>query len=198
MSARMEVPSYGVGTRLCIASGDGQMRSGDTVETMNGWTIRPARPGDGAGLASLHVAGGEDYVALDPTRFRVPDEDGLAEWLDRDLASSGDSWICFVAEEDGRIVGEVEARLLQPMESARYQVITALGQVRGEVNSVGVLKSHRRRGIGRALMEHADGWLRDRGAVLIELDTLARSPESVPFYEATGYQPRSIIFERRT
>lgn len=168
-----------------------------TVATMGEWEIRPARPGDGAGLASLHLAGGEDYVALDPIRFRVPDEDGLGEWLDRDLASSGSSWICYVAEEDGRIVGQVEARLLQPMESARYQVITALGQVRGEVNSLGVLKSYRRRGIGRSLMEQAERWLADQGASVIELDTLATSPESVPFYEAIGYRPRSIIFERK-
>ena len=66
-------------------------------------------------------------LAAYPTRFRVPDEDGLAEWLDRGLASSGGSWVCFVAEGDGWIVGEVEARLLQPMDSARYQVINALG-----------------------------------------------------------------------
>jgi ribosomal protein S18 acetylase RimI-like enzyme len=165
---------------------------------MNGWTIRPAPPGDGVGLASLHVAGGKDYLELDPTSFRVPDENGLVEWLDQDLTSSGGSWICFVAEEGGRIVGQVEARLLPPMDSARYQLITALGQIRGEVNSLGVLKSHRRRGIGSALMEHAGRWLADRGAVVIELDTLAESPESVPFYEAIGYRPRSIIFERRT
>jgi GNAT superfamily N-acetyltransferase len=165
---------------------------------MGAWKIRPARPGDGAGLASLHLAGGNDYLELDPTRFRIPDEDGLAEWLDGDLESSGGSWICFVAEEDGRIVGQAEARLRQPMESARYQVITALGQVRGEVNSLGVLKSHRRQGIGRALIEHAERWLADRGATVIELDTLATSLESVPFYEAIAYEPRSIIFERRT
>lgn len=116
----------------------------------------------------------------------------------RDLASSGGSWICFVAEEDERIVGQVEARLLQPMDSARYQVIAALSQVRGEVNSLGVLTSHRRRGIGRALMNHAEGWLEDRGAVVIELDTLATSSESVSFYHAIGYRPRSIVFERRT
>jgi ribosomal protein S18 acetylase RimI-like enzyme len=168
-----------------------------TVASMGGWKIHPARPGDGAGIASLHLAGGNDYLELDPTRFRIPDEDGFAEWLDSDLAASGDSWICFVAEEDGRIVGQVEARLLQPMDSARYQVIKALGQVRGEVNSLGVLKSHRRRGIGRALMEHAERWLADRGASTIELDTLATSPESVPFYESIGYEPRSIIFERK-
>src|SRR6266550_4969222 len=165
---------------------------------MDKWKIREARQGDGAGIASLHLAGGKDYLELDPTRFRIPDEDGLAAWLDGDLESSDGSWICFVAEEDGRIVGQVEARLLQPMDSARYQVITALGQVRGEVNSLGVLKSHRRRGIGRALMEYAERWLADRGAVVIELDTLATSTESVPFYEAIGYRPRSIVFEQRT
>ena len=88
--------------------------------------------------------------------------------------------------------------MLQPLDSARYQVIATLGQVRGEVNSLGVLKSHRRRGIGRALMERAERWLADRGAVVIELDTLAESPESVPFYEAIGYRPRSMIFERKT
>jgi GNAT superfamily N-acetyltransferase len=168
----------------------------DSVTALDAWKIRAARPGDGAGIASLHVAGGKDYLELDPTRFRVPDEDGLAEWLDGYLESWGESWVCFVAEEDGRIVGQV--RLIPPMDSARYQVIAALGQLRGEVNSLGVLKSHRRRGIGRALMEQAERWLADRGAVVIELDTLATSSESVPFYEAIGYRARSIVFERRT
>jgi hypothetical protein len=46
-------------------------------------------------------------------------------------------------------------------------------------------------------MEHAERWLADQGASVIELDTLATSPESVPFYEAIGYRPRSIIFERK-
>jgi GNAT superfamily N-acetyltransferase len=171
--------------------------SGTVAASMGGWKIRPARQGDGAGIASFHLAGGNEYLELDPTRFRIPDEDGLAEWLNGDLGTSGGSWICFVAEEDGRIVGQVEAKLLQPMESARYQVVTALGRVRGEVNSLGVLRSHRRRGIGRALMQQAERWLADRGATVIELDTLATSPESVPFYEAIGYEPRSIIFERK-
>jgi len=87
----------GQGTWVKHASG--------TVASMGGWRIHAARPGDGAGIASLHLAGGNDYLELDPTRFRIPDEDGLAEWLDGDLESSGGSWICFVAEEDGRIVG---------------------------------------------------------------------------------------------
>jgi ribosomal protein S18 acetylase RimI-like enzyme len=160
-------------------------------------TIRLARPGDGPAVASLHRAVAEDYLELDPTRFRLPDTEGLIEWLDEDLRAMGESWICFVAEGDGAIVGQVEARVLPPLESARFQVIAALGRVRGEVNSLSVLKPYRRRGIGRELMEHAERWLVERGASVIQLDTLASSPDSVPFYEAIGYRARSIIFERQ-
>jgi ribosomal protein S18 acetylase RimI-like enzyme len=90
----------------------------------------------------------------------------------------------------------VEAKLRQPMESARYQVITALGQVRGEVNSLGVLKSHRRRGIGRALMQEAERWLADRGATVIELDTLATSPRERSLLR--GHRIRTSFHHLRT
>ena len=40
-----------------------------------------------------------------------------------------------------------------------------------------------------ARLEHAERWLADTGAVVIELDTLATSPDSVPFHEAVGYRP---------
>jgi hypothetical protein len=33
----------------------------------------------------------------------------MGTWIDADLATMGDAWICFVAEEDGAIVGQVEA-----------------------------------------------------------------------------------------
>jgi GNAT superfamily N-acetyltransferase len=68
---------------------------------------------------------------------------------------------------------------------------------RGEVNSLGVLSSHRRRGIGTALMAAAEEWLRARGAGVVVLNTYLRSPESVPFYDSIGYERVSIVFERR-
>jgi GNAT superfamily N-acetyltransferase len=46
-------------------------------------------------------------------------------------------------------------------------------------------------------MEAAESWARDRGAVLVALDTWIDSPLSVPFYEALGYDRRSIIFQKR-
>ena len=121
----------------------------------------------------------------------------MAEWIEADLATMGEDWICFVADEERRIVGQVEAKLHPPMGSARFQTMTDLGEVRGEVNSLGVLSSHRRRGIGRALMAEVEGWLKARGAQVILLDTFLRSPESIPFYDAIGYTRTSIIFEKR-
>jgi ribosomal protein S18 acetylase RimI-like enzyme len=160
------------------------------------WTVREARPGDGEGLAALHADTGRGYVAMDPVRFRLPDTDGLATWFDEDLATVGDGWISYVAVADGDIVGQVEARLVPPIETARFQVVTALGETRGYVNSLAVRSSHRRQGIARSLMEAAERWLAEHGATVVELDTLASSPESVPFYRALGYRATKLIFER--
>lgn len=48
--------------------------------------IRSARPGDGADLARGWLDGCRYYAALDPERFQVPDDDGLAEWFEQLLA----------------------------------------------------------------------------------------------------------------
>jgi GNAT superfamily N-acetyltransferase len=163
---------------------------------VGGVMIRQARSGDGRGIADLHLDAAASLRLLDPNRFKLPDSDGMAEWIDADLATVGADWNCFVAVEDGRIVGQVEAKLHPPFESARFQTIAELADFRGEVNSLGVLSSHRRRGIGKALMEAAEEWLRGRGARVVILDTFLRSPESVPFYESIGYERVSVIFER--
>ena len=159
--------------------------------------IRQARTGDGQGIANLHLDTAASLRLIDPSRFNIPEADGMAEWVDADLATVGADWNCFVAVEDGRIVGQVEAKLHPPFDSARFQTMADLGDVRGEVNSLGVLTSHRRRGIGKTLMAAAEDWLRERGARVVILDTFLRSPESVPFYESLGYDRISVIFERR-
>src|SRR5437899_1814669 len=57
-------------------------------------TIRMAHPGDGPGLAQLHLDTAAGLHKLDPSRFRIPDTEGLAEWLDEDLQTMGKAWIC--------------------------------------------------------------------------------------------------------
>jgi ribosomal protein S18 acetylase RimI-like enzyme len=164
--------------------------------SVDGLVIRQARPGDGKGLADLHLDTAASLRLLDPSRFRLPDADGMAEWIDGDLATVGGDWCCFVAVEEDRIVGQIEAKLHAPLDSARYQTIIELENVRGEVNSLGVLSSHRRRGIGQALMAAAEEWLKARGARVVILDTFLRSQESCAVLRVDGVRTRIRIFER--
>lgn len=161
------------------------------------WAVREARPGDGEGLARLHLETAREYVEMDQTRFRMPDADGLAAWFDDDLLSAGVDWACFVAIDGEHIIGEVEVRLVPPLDSARYQAVRALGAVRGYINSLAVSRTNRRQAVGQGLVRRAEQWLAAAGATAVELDTLASSPDSVPFYEAMGYRATKLIFERQ-
>jgi hypothetical protein len=44
--------------------------------------VRPERPGDGEGLARVWLDNARYHAELAPDLFRVPDEDGLAEWME--------------------------------------------------------------------------------------------------------------------
>ena len=142
--------------------------------------IRPARASDAADLARNWIEVAQHYVELDPEAFRVPSTNGL------------------VAEVDGQVVGDISARLERPAEDAERQLLRYLAEVRIDVDALGVVQAHRRRGVGTRLMGAIERWARERGAVCAMLDTYAASPLSVPFYErGMGYRRRSIIFEKR-
>ncbi len=165
---------------------------------MNEVRVRPAAAGDAEQLAQAWLGGGRELVQLAPERFRVPDEAGLIEFFESDLARlPSEDEIELVAEVDGRIVGSVGGHLLPPVESSRYQVICGLGMTRLYVDHLAVDPPFRRRGIGTALMRAIEEWGRAHGAMSVALDTYASSPLSVPFYEALGYKRGSIVFEKR-
>jgi ribosomal protein S18 acetylase RimI-like enzyme len=64
---------------------------------------------------------------------------------------------------------------------------------RGWVHLVAVLPSHRRRGVGGALMRRAEALLADLGCPKLNLQVRASSPEAVPFYESLGFQVEDRI-----
>jgi GNAT superfamily N-acetyltransferase len=166
---------------------------------MEGIVIRPARASDADELAQQWIDTARHFVELDPQAFRVPSTDGLVEFLEELLRRPrSDDSVWLVAEGDGRVMGDISARLERPAEGAEYQVVQYLGEVRVYVDALGVGEAYRRRGVGTRLMKAVEQWARDRGAVCAMLDTYATSPLSVPFYErGMGYRRRSIIFEKR-
>jgi ribosomal protein S18 acetylase RimI-like enzyme len=163
-----------------------------------GVTVRCARPEDAEALARSWLEGARELIDMSPVRFRLPDTDGLVEFFQSDQESaSGPDVLSLVAELDDEFVGSLEARLIPPIESGRFQVLEHLSRPRVYVDHLRVDTPFRRRGVATALMAAAERWGFERGASSIALDTYAESPLSLPFYEAAGYERTSIVFEKR-
>jgi hypothetical protein len=46
-------------------------------------TVRAPRPGDGSGLAQMHLGTSAHHVEIAPDVYRLLDEEGLADFFDR-------------------------------------------------------------------------------------------------------------------
>lgn len=60
------------------------------------------------------------------------------------------------------------------------------------VEEVMVAGSHRRSGVGRELMEHAESWAAERGASYMAL----ASRRAGPFYLELGYEDAAVFFKK--
>ena len=159
--------------------------------------VRPARPGDGRAIARASHDSADYYRQLAPEAFRRPDENGQAEWFDSFLPIEDEREIALVAEIGGEVVGYLEARLEEPMNSAHYQTDPTLGERRLFINALLTARAHWRRGVGSALVAAAETWGQERGATLAVLDTYAESPVSVPFWQGRGYHTHAVIMRKR-
>lgn len=72
----------------------------------------------------------------------------------------------------------------------------AVDQVHGDrhmhIFLVYVAPNHRRRGIGSALMRHAETWAQERGDRQISLQVLQSNPSAINFYQSLGYQTQAF------
>ena len=164
---------------------------------MSSITVRAAQPGDGEAIARQSRDSAEYYRELAPDDFRLPDEEGRAAWLDSFLPADGEREVALVSELDGDVVGYLEARVEEPLDSARYQAHPDLGERRLIVNALLTARAHWRKGVGSALVQAAEAWGRERGATVAVMDTYAYSPVSVPFWEGRGYRTHAVIMRKR-
>jgi GNAT superfamily N-acetyltransferase len=166
---------------------------------MDQLVVRPAQPGDGDDLARGWIETGRYYAVLDPQGYQVPEAEGLAAWFETLLGKPrSQERIWLVAEVADRVVGNVEAHLEQPVDSAPRQLLRHLGERRVIVDAVGVEEPYRRGGVATRLMQAVEGRAREQGATLLLLETDLASPLSMPFYERRmAYQKRAVIFQQR-
>ncbi|MEU9662937.1 GNAT family N-acetyltransferase [Streptomyces chartreusis] len=159
--------------------------------------VRPARAGDERGIAVAWVDSGRYYAALYPDLFQIPSGD-VAATFERILATPVCPEQCrLVAEASGEVVGYVAATLHAAAGPPEGQFDLDRTRSSVWVDALMVRASDHRRGVGSTLMEAVEDWAKSRGAATIELDTFARSPLSVPFYERLGYQRHAIVFRKR-
>ena len=127
--------------------------------------VRQVRVDEAEAVARVHVqADTETYRPLFGAHFRaVPIDESLARW--EAALAAGDVFL--VAEDEGAIIGLAHAH--GDWMSALY-----------------LLASHRRRGLGMALLSGLCRAVQTRGVTEIRFDCVADNANAIAFYEAMG------------
>lgn len=137
--------------------------------------VRRAEPGDAAPLVRLAEAVGseeEGWLIADGRWRSVAEERRYLKAIRRHTYAA-----VLVAEEEGQVVGRLSiGRDAHPASE--------------HVADVGLMvaQGHRRRGIGRALMEAGESWARAVGVRKIELHVFPHNEAALALYEQLGYR----------
>jgi RimJ/RimL family protein N-acetyltransferase len=136
--------------------------------------VRAAQPADAAGLKELG-----DAVGAEPEGWLVTTNGWRSAADERRYLRAIRRYphaAVFVAEDEGRIVGRLSvARDQHP--ASRH--VADLGLI--------VAATHRRRGIGTALLEAAAEWARGAGISKLELHVFPWNEPAIALYERFGF-----------
>ena len=131
---------------------------------MTSVTIRVGRRSDAGEIAQLTTQLGYDLT-----------EGEAAARLSRILPRDDQRFL--VADFDGRAVGWVHIVLVEYVDAEAFALIGGLV----------VDKVHRGSGIGRALMNGAENWAKERGVSMVRLSSTVARTAAHRFYENLGY-----------
>jgi ribosomal protein S18 acetylase RimI-like enzyme len=146
------------------------------------YVVRPARLEDYDRLNAVFQEGDRLHRSALPDVFRAPD--GPARAIDHlaDMLSSENSAL-FVAEVKGKVIGAVSVQI---HEAPAIPVLVP--RRFAAVSDVVVTRGFRRQGVGRALMEKAQGWARERSVGQAELTVYEFNQDALGFYRRLGYR----------
>jgi ribosomal protein S18 acetylase RimI-like enzyme len=151
--------------------------------------VRRAEARDLEAVTALWLAIGAHHAGLGPAFGLRPDAAPEARELLRAQLRDPDT-AAFLYEEDGHALGLCLARV------DRAPPI-GVEDARAEISDLGVEPARRRRGIGRLLVERAQGWIRERGADRVEVRVAVRNAEGQAFWRALGFADLVDVLERR-
>ena len=139
------------------------------------WTIREARPDDASALVSLAA-----QVSAEPEGWLVSSDGWRGVGEERRYLKALRRYphaAVYVVDDEGEIVGRLSlARDVHP--ASRH--VADLGLM--------VAATHRRRGIGRALLDQAVGWAERSGVRKLELHVFPWNEPAIRLYETYGFE----------
>jgi len=153
-------------------------------------TVRDATPADLDQVADLWEELIRFHHDLD-NRFWQKAPDGrelFRQWMGESLAE--EKRVLFVATERAQVMGFAHGMLTNSPPPMRDRCI-------GSVTDLVVGASHRRRGIGRRLVEAVQDWFQRQGAVEIRLTAALCNESAVAFWRAMGFEPWTVTMRRR-
>jgi RimJ/RimL family protein N-acetyltransferase len=146
------------------------------MKTVAGVRIRPAEAADAPALVALGRAVGEE-----PGGWLITTSDWRSSTEERRylkaLRRYGHAAVYVAETEEGEIVGRLSLARDQHPASAH---VADLGLM--------VAEPYRRRGIGRALLEQAVRWARERGIAKLELHVFPHNDAAIALYESFGFE----------
>lgn len=101
---------------------------------------------------------------------------------------NGVNCVCFVAENDGKIVGYLAGALTKP------QSYRTIGKITEMENTI-VNKDYRGQKIGEQLFAAFVTWSKEQGAEKIKVAAAASNEGAIRFYEKVGFSPYSVVME---
>ncbi len=137
-------------------------------------------------LASLHDQPALTELAWRLTTFPLPawrKPEHIADADHREMMTAiragANASQVFIAERDGAAVG-----CLHMLEDVDF-----FGARHAHISVVATTADAEGSGVGRALMEHAETWAKQRGHTLLTLNVFAENDRARRFYERAGYAP---------
>jgi RimJ/RimL family protein N-acetyltransferase len=142
-------------------------------------TIRPADPGDASELIALAAAVGRepgDWLLTTDAWRSVADERRYLRAVRRHADAA-----VYVAVDGESVIGRLSLAR-DPHPSSAH--VADLGLM--------VAASHRRRGVGRALLQAAVAWARRAGVSKLELHVFPWNEPAIQLYEAFGFEREGV------
>jgi ribosomal protein S18 acetylase RimI-like enzyme len=150
---------------------------------------RRAQRADLPALAALWSDLVEQHAALDAAfALRAGADSALEAELARELDDADRA--LFVCDTDGRPVGFCAVQV-------QHGPAVAVEARRAEITELVVARGARRGGRGRALVEAALAWARERGAARVEVRVASRNAEGQAFWRSLGFGAFVDVLDRR-